>query len=218
MLITAIDMIAREATLFAAIWFVVGGVDDLMVDLIYLAGRLRGAAFGLRNRDSAALLSDDCVPAGRIIVFVAAWDEAQVIGPMLRTALARFVHDDYRIYVGAYPNDPATIAAAREVAERDRRVRLVIGETPGPTTKAGCLNTLWRALLHDEAAEGFATLGVALHDAEDLVHPRELEVFARWLQRCETVQLPVLPLPYPGSRFVAGHYMDEFAEAIWALA
>ncbi len=91
------------------------------------------------------------------------------------------------------------------------------GGVPGPTTKADCLNALWRALLRDEAAEGFTATGIALHDAEDIVHPLELQVYARWLQDCATVQLPVLPLPHPPSRFVAGHYCDEFAEPNWAL-
>jgi bacteriophage N4 adsorption protein B len=72
---------------------------------------------------------------------------------------------------------------------------------------------LWRALLRDEAAEGFSALGVVLHDAEDIVHPLELKVFAQWLPHCATVQLPVMPLPHPRSRFVSGHYCDEFAEA-----
>lgn len=218
MLITAIDTIAREATLFAAIWFLVGGVDDLLVDVIYFARRTYlKLLFPFRTTfsDPAPLA---CLPPGRIIVFVAAWDEAQVIGRMLGTALARFAHDDYRIYVGTYPNDPATIAAVADVAGADPRVRLVIGSAPGPTTKADCLNTLWRALLRDEAAEGFVTLGIALHDAEDIVHPQELAVYARWLQHCATVQLPVIPLPHPRSRFVAGHYCDEFAEANCALA
>lgn len=209
MLITAIDVIAREATLFAAIWFVIGGFDDLMVDLIYSVRRINIRIRGSSIAPSTALQ----VPPGRVVVFVAAWDEARVIGHMLRAALARFEHADYRLYVGTYPNDPATIAAVVDVAERDGRVRLVIGSTPGPTTKADCLNALWRALLRDEAAEGFTALGVALHDAEDIVHPLELQVYARWLQACATVQLPVIPLPHPRSRFVAGHYCDEFAEA-----
>jgi adsorption protein B len=46
---------------------------------------------------------------------------------MLRTALGRFDHGDYRIYVGVYPNDPATIAAVGAVAREDRRVRMVSG-------------------------------------------------------------------------------------------
>jgi len=212
-LITALDMIAREATLFAAIWFLVGGLDDLLVDLIYAARRAHLALAAPFRPHPAASTLHDAPPSGRIIVFVAAWDEAPVIGKMLRTALARFAHADYRIYVGTYPNDPATTAVVADVAAADPRVRPVIGGTPGPTTKADCLNTLWRALLHDEAAEGFAALGVVLHDAEDIVHPLELAVYARWLRDCAAVQLPVIPLPHPRSRFVAGHYCDEFAEA-----
>jgi adsorption protein B len=135
-LIAAIDAAAREATLFAAIWFLVGGLDDLAVDLIYVVRRLR-----LWLRPAPGTPSpEDTPPPGRIAVFVPAWDESAVIGEMLRTALARFDHGDYLLYVGAYPNDPATIHAVAEVAESDARVRLVIGSTPGPSTKADCLN------------------------------------------------------------------------------
>lgn len=205
-LIIAVDAVARETTLFAALWFAVGGLDDLLVDLIYLFQRLRG-----RRAQLPAL--DGPVPPGRIMVFVPAWDESAVIGAMLRAALARFDHPDYRLYVGAYPNDPATIAAVAEVALEDARVRLVIGRRPGGTTKADCLNTLWRALLRDEEAEGFTASAVVLHDAEDVVHPLELRVYAHGLLAHAAVQLPVLPLAHAHSRFFAGHYLDEFAEA-----
>lgn len=207
-LIIAIDAAARETTLFAALWFMVGGIDDLLVDLIYLLQRLR-----LRRRRGRPPALEGPVPPGRIVVFVPAWDESAVIGRMLRAALARFDHPDYRIYVGAYPNDPATIAAAAHVALEDARVRLVIGAAPGPTTKADCLNGLWRALLRDEGAEGFLASAVALHDAEDVVHPLELRAFAQGLAVHAAVQLPVLPLAHAHSRFFAGHYLDEFAEA-----
>ncbi len=205
------DAIARETTLFAAIWFLVGGLDDLAVDGVYL---LRRARARLLSWFGAAAVANfpTTIPPGRIAVFVAAWDEAAVIGGMLRTALARFDHSDYRIYVGTYPNDGATIAEVVAVAAKDGRVRLVVGAVPGPTTKAGCLNTIWRALLRDEAVEG-PVLAVVLHDAEDVVHARELRVFAHHLQAHAAVQLPVLPLPHPRSRFVSGHYCDEFAEA-----
>ena len=33
------------------------------------------------------------------------------------------------------------------------------------------------------------------------------------IERFDLVQLPVLPLIVPGSRWVSGHYCDEFAEA-----
>lgn len=205
-LIAALDAAARETTLFAALWFVVGGLDDLLVDLIYLARRLRG------GREALPALEGP-VPPGRIAVFVPAWDESAVIGRMLRATLARFDHPDYRIYVGTYPNDPGTIAAVAEVALEDERVRLVIGPRPGGTTKADCLNTLWRALLRDETAEGFTASAVALHDAEDVVHPLELRVYAHALIAHAAIQLPVLPLRHDHSRFFAGHYLDEFAES-----
>ncbi|MBC9034405.1 glycosyl transferase family protein [Sphingomonas sp. JC676] len=211
-ILVAIDAAAREATLFAAIFFLLGGIDDLLVDLIYAVRRI-GVALRrlvLPRSEEQEIAAAPPIP---IAIFVAAWDEAQVIGQMLRSALGRFDYPDYALYVGTYPNDPATIAEVARVAELDERVRLVIGSNPGPTTKADCLNALWRALRHDEAAEGRLVAAVVLHDAEDLVHPFELRVFADFLRRYGAVQLPVLPLRHPDSRFVSGHYLDEFAEA-----
>lgn len=203
-LVAAADLVAREATLFAAIWFLIGGIDDLAVDLIYLAGRVFGV-----SKPCTTVASNDASSTPGFAIFVAAWDESAVIGQMLRTALARLDYPDFRIYVGTYPNDPATIAAVQAVA--DSRIRLVIGRAPGPTTKADCLNTLWRALLRDEA-EGHRIAGVVLHDAEDLVHRLELRVFAALIDAHGAIQLPVLPLRHPSSPFVSGHYCDEFAE------
>ena len=203
--IPAIDAVAREAMLFAAIGFLIGGIDDLMVDLVFFWSRLRR---GWRHEPQRIPLRD----GGRLAVFVAAWDEAQVIGPMLRTALGRYAYADYRIYVGVYPNDPATLASVSAVAAADDRVRIVVNPLPGPTTKADCLNAVWRALLHDETEEG-PVCAIVLHDAEDVVHPDELGVIAAWLTDHQAVQVPVLPLPDPGSPLVAGHYLDEFSEA-----
>ncbi|TPG14189.1 glycosyl transferase family protein [Sphingomonas koreensis] len=208
-----IQVIARETMLFAAVGFLIGGLDDAAIDLLYFARRGWSALRRVARR--APLLSDfpPQASSGRIVVFIAAWDESAVIGAMLRATLARFDHPDYALYVGAYPNDRATIDAIAAVAEHDRRIRLVVGADAGPTTKAGCLNTLWRALLRDEAAGARRAKAVVLHDAEDVVHPAELSVFDRLIDRCDVVQLPVLPLVDRGSRLVSGHYIDEFAES-----
>jgi adsorption protein B len=207
-------MLARELMLFAAVGLFVGGIDDLAVDLIWLS-RLCWRQLTVYRRHepvTAATLPPPNNP-GRIAIFIGAWDESAVIGEMLRTALGRFDHGDYRIYVGVYPNDPATIAAVGAVASEDRRVRMVSGTLAGPTTKAECLNRLWAALQHDEIAEGRTFKAVVLHDAEDVVHSAELKLFDRLIERFDLVQLPVLPLVDRGSRWVSGHYMDEFAEA-----
>lgn len=202
--------LVHETMLFAAIGFAIGGVDDLLVDALFLI-RLAGRRIA---RIATPQLADLPPAAQPLAIFVAAWDESAVIGAMLRTAAARFADPGWRLYVGAYPNDRATIDAVLEVAERDDRIRLIIGERPGPTTKADCLNTIWQAMLADETAEGTRFRAVVLHDAEDVVHRGELAVYAHYLAGgAQVVQVPVLPLIDQRSRLVAGHYADEFAES-----
>ncbi|HEU0133656.1 MAG TPA: glycosyl transferase family protein, partial [Allosphingosinicella sp.] len=207
LLFGGVDLIMREAALFAATGFLVLGLSDLAVDLAWLV--LRAGRSGRAGSADRAFRAPE-IP-GPLAVFVPAWDEAAVIGPMLRGAVQAWGEGDWRIYVGTYPNDPATIAAAAAVA--DPRVRIVTGGPPGPTTKADCLNRLWEALLADEAAEGRRAKAVILHDAEDVVHPAELALFDGMIEQFDLVQLPVLPLIDPNSRWLGGVYADEFAES-----
>jgi bacteriophage N4 adsorption protein B len=204
--------VTGELALFAAVGGLLFALDDLLVDLIYFArAGWRGLTIYSRYpRAFADALQAPAAP-GRIAVLVPAWDEAAVIGPMLRATLARFDHHDYRIYVGRYRNDPATAAAIADVP--DRRIRAVLVPVDGPTTKADCLNHLFLALAADEAAGAPRAKAVVLHDAEDLVHPLELKLFDRLVEQAALVQLPVLPLPDPNSRWISGHYADEFAES-----
>ena len=191
-----------EAALFAAVGFLLFGIGDLLVDCIWLAIRWR--------RRPAAMATATRRP-GRLAVFVPAWDEAAVIGDMLAHSRSAFGDCDYRLFVGCYPNDPATIAAVR--AAGWDKLRLVIGPAPGPTSKADCLNRLWEAMLAEEAAEQFRFKAVVIHDAEDVVHSDELGLFDSLIERFDLVQLPVVPLIDEKSRWVSGHYADEFAEA-----
>ena len=146
-----------------------------------------------------------------LAMFVPAWDESAVIASMLRATLTRIEYDDYRIFVGHYRNDPATAAAIGAVA--DDRIESVEVDCDGPTTKADCLNHLYDALIAYELESGRSAEAVVLHDAEDVVHPLEFRVFDRLIDRAGIIQLPVLPLPDPHSRWIGGHYCDEFAEA-----
>lgn len=212
---SAIDLVvmaAHELALFAAAGFLIGGAGDLMLDLLWIGRAMwrRETVYRRRPRATLATLRRPERP-GRIVIFVAAWDEGSVIGAMLAQAQAALGTGDLRLYVGAYPNDPATIAAVRRV--NDPRIRIAVGSRPGPTTKADCLNTLWHALLADEAREGWRAKAIVLHDAEDVIHSGEHAIYDMMIERFALVQLPVLPLPDAGSRLVAGHYMDEFAES-----
>ncbi|RVT42460.1 hypothetical protein ENE74_08355 [Sphingobium algorifonticola] len=139
--------------LFAAIGLLLGGLDELAVDLIYL-GRTAWRRATVYRRNSPMTTQTLPLPAtpGRMAIFVPAWREAGVIGPMLWTALRAWGHGDYRIFVGVYPNDPETIDAVAGLAEGDPRIVLAIHNREGPTTKADCLNLLWRAMQRDEQA------------------------------------------------------------------
>ena len=204
-----VDFIMREAALFAATGFLVLGLSDLAVDLVWLGHRARRRG---RPFSAAAALPPPERP-GRIAIFVPAWDESAVIGEMLRGAAAAWPDGDWRLYLGTYGNDPETAAAAAPAASAEPRIRIETSVEPGPTTKADCLNRLWLALLADEAAEGRTAKAVVLHDAEDVVHPDELRLFDALVERFDLVQLPVLPLIDPNSRWIGAHYADEFAES-----
>ena len=69
-----------------------------------------------------------------------------------------------------------------------------------------------------EEATGTPFKAVLLHDAEDVVHGDEIRLFDRMIDRFDMVQIPVRPLLSDRSRWIAGHYADEFAEANRVLA
>ena len=206
----------EELLLFGGFWFLIGGIDDLVVDLIW--GGRTGWRWLTRYRHTPPMRAEELpapVDNSPLVIFIPVWQEAGVIGRMLGNCTESWQHSgvNYRIYVGCYTNDPASISAVIAAGSQGRTIRLVLHATPGPTTKADCLNNLWRALTRDELAGGYKAKAIILHDAEDYVHPLELRVYNYLIERAAAVQLPVIPIAVPGSAWASGHYCDEFAEA-----
>ncbi len=211
-IVEILGRLAAELALFAGVGFLLFGLNDLLVDFIYFTRRIwRASTVYRRHRRSYACHYVFNKDPGFIALLIPAWDEAAVIASMLRATLDRLDYDNYRIFVGYYRNDPATAAAIAGVA--DERVQPVPVERDGPTTKADCLNHLYDALVAHELESGHSAKAVVLHDAEDVVHRYELRIFDGLIGRAAVIQLPVLPLPDPHSRWISGHYCDEFAEA-----
>lgn len=208
--VAALTPIMHELALFAAIWFLVGAIDELLVDLIWL---LCMESRRVASRGAWSLKFDDLPASGdhRFAVFIPAWKEADVIGPMLRAAERAYAGDNVHVFVGCYPNDSETRKAI-SAEERDG-LSLVIVDRDGPTTKAHCLNNLYEALQRHEERTGLAFAGAVLHDAEDVISPDEARVFSAFVDRYAMVQLPVVPLIDRCSRWIGGHYCDEFAES-----
>lgn len=188
------------------------GLDDLMVDLawawIWLKSALRPAASmfppGPRQLENA--------PRQRIAIFVPLWREHEVIGRMLEHNLAAIRYPDYHIFAGCYPNDVQTQEAVGLVSARFPQVHLALCPHPGPTSKADCLNWIYRHLLLVEERTGRRFDVVAMHDAEDLIHPEELSWINYYAARYDFVQTPVLALATPLRKLIHGVYCDEFAE------
>ena len=202
--------VRNELFLFAAVFFLLGAIDEWAMDIAYFVMRVTGRANTLRL-DEPDLASRRL--QGSVAVFVPLWQEAAVIETTLRHASVAWPQSEVRFYVGCYPNDPATREAVLRAAKDDERIRIVLHDRVGPTSKADCLNRLYRALEQDETTSGVKVRFVVLQDAEDCIDPYALALIDRGMDRAEFVQLPVLALPLAGSPFIASHYSDEFAEA-----
>lgn len=202
----------RELIITAALLIFIIGLDDIIVDIIYFSRRLWRSLFiysrHLRMPAEDFITTDN---QGFIAIFIPAWDESSVISQMLKHSIATFDYKHYLIFVGVYPNDKATLQAVQSV--QDERIIPVITSAAGPTTKADCLNSLWQALCRTEQARSINFKAVVLHDSEDVVHRLELKVFNYLIDRFDMVQLPVMPLVDKHSRWISGHYLDEFSES-----
>ena len=200
----------HELLLFAGIFFLLGALDDISVDLCWIWLRLTGRAHSdIVETEHLATANLD----GMAAVFIPTWKEAAVIGDTVAHTLNAWPQDSMRLYVGCYRNDAPTIQAVMDAASGDARVRLVIHDREGPTTKADCLNRLYKALQDDEQRAGFKARMVVFHDAEDMVDPAALKLLDQAIEEADFVQLPVLPLPQKSSRWIGSHYCEEFAEA-----
>ena len=204
-------LLQHEMLLFAGIFFLIGALDDIAVDAVWLWLKGTGRAKTPKVDRDALARSE---PSGPAAIFIPAWEEAEVIGQTIAHTLKVWPSDALRLYVGVYRNDPATMAAVIQAVQGDARLRLVIHDADGPTTKADCLNRLYGAMRDDERRMGGLFASVVFQDAEDLVDPAALSVLDDAIaDGADFVQLPVEPLVQPKSRWVGSHYCEEFAEA-----
>src|SRR6478735_10022589 len=109
-------LVEHELLLFSAVFFLIGALDEFVVDLVWIWLRLSGRAQCRRiDRREAR----ERPLAGPAAVFIPAWHEDQVIGFTVAHALSAWPQAELRLYVGCYRNDPATAeAAVREADER----------------------------------------------------------------------------------------------------
>lgn len=216
---TAIDtvalclFVAQQILPMLAVLMLVSGLDDLFVDAVYCVRRLWRQVTVYRHHQRMTARDLTGVPLLPIAVMIPAWDESAVIGAMLRATTTLWPDRHMHFYVGIYPNDSKSLQIVSQLARLDGRIRPVLVSRTGPTTKAHCLNEIFSAILDSEKISQTDYAAFLLHDAEDLVSAREPSVISHLIGRKDILQFPVRPLIVPGSLWVSGHYLDEFAES-----
>jgi adsorption protein B len=203
--LTVLDQWLGVCLIPLALWVVISGLDDLVLDFAWAVYHFRRFAWPAEEALAGASRK-------RIAVFVPLWREEDVIGNMLSHNAAAIRYDNYDFFVGAYPNDSGTIEAIRRAQERFSHVHLALCPHAGPTTKADCLNWIYQRMLLYEEKHGARFDIVVTHDAEDVIHPDSLRWINYYSREYEMVQVPVLPLPTPVWELTHGLYCDEFAE------
>lgn len=188
-------------------------LDDLFIDLYYWArhwGRYFRFYRKTKKFDEQELFHLKEHP---IAIMVPAWQEVGVVGKMAEFAAAELDYENYQIFVGTYPNDPATQADVDAACARFPHVHKVVCARPGPTSKADCLNNIITSILDFERRTQVKFAGFVLHDAEDVVSAMELRLFNYLLPKKDLIQLPVYPFAKGPFAFTSGHYLDEFSES-----
>lgn len=186
--------------------------DDLFLDLFALFKRLRP-----RPVLPAELKAWRQKSQKNIAVVVANWHEEDVIERMLRGNLSRIEYARVWFFVGVYPNDEATVQAARRAARNDTRVIVVENPLPGPTTKGQMLNVIFRRAFEVETRlrsqfDAFQFDLFLMHDSEDVLHPQSLLMINAEPGDIDFIQIPVFSFPREISKIVGSTYIDEFAE------
>ncbi|HMD14923.1 MAG TPA: glycosyl transferase family protein [Bacteroidota bacterium] len=199
------------ATFIVATFLFLSGIDDLFVDMYYWFHHFfMRKKFNKFRFDSPEIIHK--TPEKPVAIFVPAWQEEDIIDKMLMNAVQTIQYQKYDIFVGVYPNDPATIMKVEEVSKRFPHVHAVISAHPGPTTKADNLNQIHEGMLRWENKTGIRYDIILMHDSEDVIHPMSLKIHNVLIPQHDMVQMPVFPLHTSHLNLVHWTYSDEFAE------
>ncbi len=185
--------------------------DELVFDLTYLLRYRRLTNHALTPEELEA------DKPKRIAVFLPTWQDSENIGPMLRATLGYTnyspLHLDF--FVGVYPNDRETLEAVEALSQEFVNVHIVVNEQPGPTSRGQLLNFMYGYLERFERNNRLEFEIVALHSADDVIHPYTFKLYSTLLRKYPAVQLPVLSLPSQGNfwkRLLNGAYAADVAE------
>jgi adsorption protein B len=209
----ALDHIVAVVLAPLALWVLLNGIDDLIIDVAALVASFLRKWSRNSSERTPTEAELDSVPTQRLAVFVALWKEHRVIRRMLDTNAANINYQNFDFFIGTYPNDAPTLAAVREAAKLHPNVHYSVCPHDGPTSKADCLNWIYNRMLQFEEERGVRFDMAIVHDAEDIVDPDALRWINYYGYSSDMVQIPVLALETPLLELWHGIYCDDFAES-----
>lgn len=206
------QQVAEILTYSVTVVILIASIDDFFVDCWYWLRELYRWYWITAQHPALKVEALEAKIERPIAIMVPAWQEHDVIQAMLRTNYKSLRYQDYQFFVGVYQNDSETTAEVRDASILVPNVTMAVVPRDGPTSKADCLNIIMARIVDHERRTGKQFVGIALHDSEDVIHPYELQLFNYLLDRMDLIQLPVYSFQRGLGEFVAGTYMDEFAE------
>lgn len=184
-------------------------LDDIFVDVLAL---LSGAK--PYRIDPAEFNKMNSVPEKKIAILIANWHEDVVLERMVAGNVNNIHYKNYEILLGVYPNDTATLNAARRSEKKFANVRVIVNMKNGPTSKGQMLN---RMVSYIDQFNKFTPKNaydlIVIQDAEDVIHKYSLKLMNLRSADYDFVQIPVFSLDVPLTKLTAGVYIDEFTES-----
>jgi adsorption protein B len=215
--VTSVDLITlgllalQVGFVLMMIVYLISGLDDLFVDLLFFVMKAKQRLSGNPSRPSLEEMAEKREQP--FALMFPAWQEAGVIRRALLNTISNIDYRNFHVFVGTYVNDPETQREVEEVMRHHANVTQLIVPHPGPTCKADCLNWIVRGIREYQDQHGIRFAGVILHDAEDVVDTLSLKLFNCLMPEWDLVQIPIISLKRRWWNLIGGHYMDEFAEA-----
>ncbi|CCO25025.1 glycosyl transferase family protein [Maridesulfovibrio hydrothermalis] len=198
--------------LLVALVFVISGIDELFIDACYFGRALYRRLFILPRHKPLTEEMLLAKPEQSIAMMIPCWDESAVIRRMLENTLKTVTYSNYTIFVGTYPNDPATHREVELVRQKFGNVERIVCPKDGPTSKADCLNWLYEGIQLFEKDNNKVFDIFLMDDSEDIIHPLLLKLCNYVIPKLDMIQLPVHPMVRKWTEFTGNHYIDEFAE------
>lgn len=192
--------------------FILSGIDEFFIDLCYFTREIYRRLFITRHRKRLTEEQLLARPEQAIAMMIPCWDESAVIRRMLENTIKSATYSNYTIFVGTYPNDPATQREVDLVREKYGNVERIVTPKDGPTSKADCLNWLYKGIQVFEQDHNKKFDIFLMDDSEDIIHPLLLKLCNYIIPKLDMIQLPVHPMPRRWTDFTGNHYLDEFAE------